>query len=71
MGDIFAPLSSAPHTVVRLIRARLISFAMMTRPLRWLAFGVIALLVVCGALRLFVALPSSNCQVRVRLGLPP
>jgi len=50
LADTLAPLSSARSAAVTRLRARLISFATMSRPLRWLAFSVIALLVICGAL---------------------
>ena len=40
------------------LRARLISFATMSRPLRWLAFSVIALLVIYGALLAATNLPA-------------
>lgn len=57
MGDIIALLPSTRSAVVILIRDCLISFASMSRPLRWLAFGVITLLIVCGALLTATGLP--------------
>lgn len=57
MADTLGPLSSARSAAVTHLRARLISFATMSRPLRWLAFCVIALLVICAALLAVTNLP--------------
>jgi hypothetical protein len=63
MENIAEPLpyahseQSARSAVVTRTRERLISFSTMSRSLRRLAFGVIALLIVCGALLAATSLP--------------
>jgi hypothetical protein len=57
LADTQTPLPSASRAAATRLRARLISFATMSRSLRWLAFCVIALLVIDGALLAATNLP--------------